>query len=917
MAGREDPVTGLLPAFITKDGIPGGQFQGHAWIRDNVYCALSIWAMALSFRGHGEGEEDKQAAKELEKNAVRLMRSLLLCMLGQADKVEAFKKTLNKDYALHAKFNMSTCASVVGDYEWGHLQIDATSLFLLILAQMTASGIQIVYNLDEVDFIQNLIFYIETAYRTPDYGIWERGDKTNHGQTELNSTSIGMAKEGLVNIGEIDPLNRRLCTLPKPEPLVQVVLLAEDRELHSQLKNNGISTQTLNSFGQARAHGEMVTVLPAKLLGEAYQYLGRNSKMGLTGRYKKIIGVLSTSMLYSLHGKLYAFYPSFLDQETFYLSLDNELLVDVISTDLSYLKANWKLMGCPLLILPILWSMLGQEDSWDSSPVFKLLRNINSGYMNGVRLHLGNFSDFLSTCCEINMTFLENVQSSIWSRNVLTPRRSTVSILPADDTELERPRTYSDSSPIGGVVKKSRATPAGEKKQEMSISLSPSLRHLVVAKGWSTRRQSYSGGRFLRSSRESPKPEERRERSLMATLALEDLIHELETSTNVFDQTDILHLLHDNYGKDYEITISGTPCTIVTDLLVRQKTISVGQPNNEIHITQPLPQYELLDLIFRACGKDHSAVALTQEILVYLAMFIRSEPGLFDEMLRLRIGLIQNVMVIELARSLNCSNEDAVDQLLLLGPFELKNLLYHLLSRKEFTVDQSFGSGKATVSTDKAVRQLSIVTPNKVHRSGKLKEQVKALETGMSEEEGDKLGQWRRRRRIDGALNRVPPDFYTQVWHCLEKCDGLFIGNQILPKFPTIHEMTAGELKFALKVESVLNSLPDPEYRQLVVEVLMLTALINPERPLPQIVNVDDVIRTANFLFVVDQKECNGLASQCCGQMRGSCGAYWSICSHFYDSAPSGVYGTMSYLSRALLQTIQQNLPRDYSCKIS
>ena len=35
------------------------------------------------------------------------MRSLLLCMLGQADKVEAFKKTLNKDYALHAKFNMS------------------------------------------------------------------------------------------------------------------------------------------------------------------------------------------------------------------------------------------------------------------------------------------------------------------------------------------------------------------------------------------------------------------------------------------------------------------------------------------------------------------------------------------------------------------------------------------------------------------------------------------------------------------------------------------------------------------------------------------------------------------------------------------------------------------------------------------
>lgn len=35
---------------------------------------------------------------------------------------------------------VGTCESVVGDYDWGHLQIDATSLFLLMLAQMTASG---------------------------------------------------------------------------------------------------------------------------------------------------------------------------------------------------------------------------------------------------------------------------------------------------------------------------------------------------------------------------------------------------------------------------------------------------------------------------------------------------------------------------------------------------------------------------------------------------------------------------------------------------------------------------------------------------------------------------------------------------------------------------------------------------------
>ena len=33
-----------------------------------------------------------------------------------------------------------------------------------------------------------------TPSHSKDYGIWERGDKINHGETELNATSIGMAK---------------------------------------------------------------------------------------------------------------------------------------------------------------------------------------------------------------------------------------------------------------------------------------------------------------------------------------------------------------------------------------------------------------------------------------------------------------------------------------------------------------------------------------------------------------------------------------------------------------------------------------------------------------------------------------------------------------------------------------------------
>lgn len=44
-----------------------------------------------------------------------------------------------------------------------------------------------------------------------------------------------------------------------------------------------------------------------------------------------------------------------------------------------------------------------------------------------------------------------------------------------------------------------------------------------------------------------------------------------------------------------------------------------------------------------------------QEIMVYLAMYIRTQPALFTDMFRIRIGLIIQVMATELAHSLHCS----------------------------------------------------------------------------------------------------------------------------------------------------------------------------------------------------------------------------------------------------------------------
>ena len=52
--------------------------------------------------------------------------------------------------------------------------------------------------------------------------------------------------------------------------------------------------------------------------------------------------------------------------------------------------------------------------------------------------------------------------------------------------------------------------------------------------------------------------------------------------------------------------------------------------------------------------------------MIYLAMFIRTEPKLFKEMLRLRVGLIIQVMASELARTLKCSG-NFIAQLMHIG----------------------------------------------------------------------------------------------------------------------------------------------------------------------------------------------------------------------------------------------------------
>nr|XP_035937930.1 phosphorylase b kinase regulatory subunit alpha, skeletal muscle isoform [Halichoerus grypus] len=471
-----------------------------------------------------------------------------------------------------------------------------------------SSGLHIIHSLDEVNFIQNLVFYIEAAYKTADFGIWERGDKTNQGISELNASSVGMAKaalealdeldlfgvkggpqsvihvladevqhcqsilnsilprastskevdasllsvisfpafavedgqlveltkqeiitklqgrygccrflrdgyktpkedpsrlyyepselklfeniecewplfwtyfildgvfsgnaeqveeyrealeavlikgkngvpllpelysvppdrvdeeyqnphtvdrvpmgklphmwgqslyilgslmaEGFLAPGEIDPLNRRFSTVPKPDVVVQVSILAETEEIKAILKDRGIDVETI-------AEVYPIRVQPARILSHIYSSLGCNSRMKLSGRPYRHMGVLGTSKLYDIRKTIFTFTPQFIDQQQFYLALDNKMIVEMLRTDLSYLCSRWRMTGQPTITFPISHTMLDEDGTSLNSSILAALRKMQDGYFGGARIQTGKLSEFLTTSCCTHLSFMD------------------------------------------------------------------------------------------------------------------------------------------------------------------------------------------------------------------------------------------------------------------------------------------------------------------------------------------------------------------------------------------------------------------------------------------------------------------------------------------------------------------------------
>ncbi|XP_062514475.1 phosphorylase b kinase regulatory subunit alpha, liver isoform-like [Corticium candelabrum] len=684
------------------------------------------------------------------------------------------------------------------------------------------------------------------------------------------------------------------------------------------------------------------------------------------------MGTLSTCKLYRYKQTMYAFFPQFLDHEHFYLSLDDQMTVDFVQTALAYLRANWEMNGRPTFTLPVTRFLLGEQGK--KSPVINLLKKLRAGYSAGVRTKVGKLADFLKTSHITKLSFMHGYPvvddcalSPVGMKRAMTLESSN-SLLslydnsPANPSPRLRRRGPSPNrdheriqrrSMVIGSVRRSRRAASRFFDDELDGAGSPkSIMNLLAS-------QSHGGKRRSLHLKHSASPAEFHSRSLSTGsyggVQMDDLLEQLAVADSLQDQADILYCIYLQKGLHFDCKLNEEEgCTVgvlyeeiyeraahqqlwslvrhaagvvgkeveelaaaATDILVHQKQFTVGLPpaTVEITVTRPLPPEELKSIIYGTYGEDVSTAVLTQEILLYLAMFMRTTPSMFLEMLTLRIGLIIHVMTAELGRSLTCKGDEAAEQLMNLRPSQMKKLLYHIINGEEFTEtiestgeeDGRFRRRLVTIHALKR-RDTAGIVKLKQHAREELSGKPRGANDSGSDDESPMTslhGQWIRRRRLDGALNRVPIGFYSNVWRILQRCSGLKLDKHILYSHPTIEEMTEGELKFALTVESWLNRLPQPEYRQLMVEALMVLGMLvdtDPGQSLGDIVSIGSLVYDANKLFL--ESAFAGINNPPLAVHQDD-----TIVEDFYDCAPSGRFGTMSFLTQAVVNRVQA-LPR-------
>lgn len=641
--------------------------------------------------------------------------------------------------------------------------------------------------------------------------------------------------EGLLSVGDIDPLGRRLRLGRQTDPLVQIALLAQDETMQQQLETYGIPTQTLRQIEPIQVHN-------AQVLTAVYTQIGRNDKLKLTGRPPRRLRSLTTSRIFRIRSETIVFLPSFLDLKQFYLAYDYHFLLDQLKSELAYIHDHWDHLGRPTLTVLITAEML----ETGSEALVNLFQELQAGSCNGVRVQLGRLNQLMLTAGMERIDYLHEFEFLESPLKTASTNRCYLSVDPARSWPLSH-------------------------TQEFILECETKIQLLLTS---------------------------------------------LRQSVNLYEQIELLQTLHHLRGLNFDTGFGGPgiPVTVaqlseeiyqqagkaklwgivrraagllnkvdiglsdaVTDILVRQKQISVGKSYTEASLlTQPMSHLEIMEKIQQFCREDIRDRVLTQEILIYFGLLIKAEPTLFKGLLTLRVGYFILLITSDLARELGLTQDEAYDVLMRLSPFEIKQRLR-----------------QALVGYNSLNQRL--LQQESLH----LKQPLQTMDWSVQPETAIALEQpesWSRQRELQGTTNRVPKNFYPRVWHLLKHCKGLVIGDKLerrnrLDSEPILAEMTPGEKNFALRVEHLLNKIPAPQYRQITIEALMELVAIaqaNPDLQIEEYIVLDVLIGHAVRLAYLDEFP---ERSDRYDEYKGEA---WRA---FYDSSP---HHCASYVARSL-----------------
>ncbi|KAG9341277.1 hypothetical protein JZ751_019379 [Albula glossodonta] len=285
-----------------------------------------------------------------------------------------------------------------------------------------------------------------------------------------------------------------------------------------------------------------------------------------------------------------------------------------------------------------------------------------------------------------------------------------------------------------------------------------------------------------------------------------------------------------------------------------QVTLGVFGHEEEV-ISNPLSPGVIKGIIYSMCSPhgDLEAV-LQQELVIHIGWIISNNPELFSGMLKIRIGWIVQAMKHELVIRAGGMPPQDIYQL---SPSDVKQLL------------------------------LDVLQPQQTGRP------------------------WLNRRQIDGSLNRTPLGFYDRVWQILERTpNGIVVSGVLLPQQPTLSDMTMYEMNFSLLVEDMLKNIILPEYRQIIVELLMVVSVVllrNPELEFQEKVDLDCLVKEAFDDFQSDHCRPTGTMRQ-------------EDMEAFYNTPPLGKHGTSSYLTKAVMILLLQGEvkpSKDDPCSVS